>query len=93
MPLDTPIGEPRVDFMRAREMSPETARAIDEAFEFKTWSAAEIERGARIRTALADAVKAIIANAPPCPTRTIAIRKCMEARMDANSAITHNGRY
>lgn len=45
------------------------------------------------RAALAKAVLAIIDNAPPSPDRSAAIRKLREARMDANSAITHNGKY
>ena len=43
--------------------------------------------------ALGNAVKAIVAGAPPSPDRSAAIRKCREARMDANSAITHAGKY
>jgi hypothetical protein len=93
MPDDTPIGKPPVDFTRARELTTEVAEAIDEAFLYQPWTHKMTARGVAVRVALADAVKIIVANAPPCPDRTTAIRKIREARMDANSAITHNGRY
>jgi hypothetical protein len=92
VPIETPIGEPRVDITRAREMSPEVAKAIEQAFDYQPWNEAQVRAGQRIRNALADAVKVIVANAPPSPDRSAAIRKCREARMDANSAITHAGR-
>ena len=66
---------------------------IDDMFEYHKWSDAQVEAGKRIRKALADAVKIIIADVPPSPDRTIAIRKLREARMDCNSAITHGGKY
>lgn len=53
----------------------------------------KVTAGKKIREALANAVKAIVAGAPPSPDRSAAIRKCRDARMDANSAITHGGRY
>lgn len=81
------------DFTRATELTPEVSDAIDDAFEYHSWNGDQVIAGAKIRTALADAVKAIVACAPPSPDRSAAIRKCREARMDANSAITHGGRY
>lgn len=81
------------DFTRATELTPEVAAAIDDAFEYHKWTDAQVEAGKKIRQALADAVKAIIGGAPPSPDRSAAIRKCREARMDANSAITHGGKY
>jgi hypothetical protein len=93
MPLDTPIGKIPVDFTRARSLTPEIETAIDDAFEYHKWTDAQVTAGAAIRKALADGVKAIVAGAPPCPDRSAAIRKLREARMDANSAITHGGKY
>lgn len=92
MPIDTPIGNMPVDFTRARTLTPEVEAAIDDAFEYHKWTPEQVEAGAKIRKALADAVKAIVAGAPPSPDRSAAIRKCRDARMDANSAITHGGR-
>lgn len=93
MPVAPPIGQTQVDFTRARELTPEVEKAIEDAFEYHKWTDQQVLAGAAIRTALADAVKAIVAGAPPSPDRSAAIRKIREARMDANSAITHNGRY
>jgi hypothetical protein len=53
----------------------------------------QVEAGRRVRRALSDAVLQIIRDVPPGPDRTVAIRKIREARMDANSAITHGGKY
>lgn len=67
--------------------------AVDDMFTYHKWDDQKVAKGKPITEALAAAVKAIIMNAPPCPDRTVAIRKIREARMDANSAITHEGRY
>ena len=85
--------DPMPDFTRATELTPEIEAAIDEAFEYHPWGPAEIEQGRQVRAILAQAVKVLVANVPPCPDRTTAIRKIREARMDANSAITHGGKY
>ncbi len=82
-----------VDFTRATQLTPEVEAAIDDAFEYHKWSDAQVAAGARVRKALADAVKVIVADVPPGPDRSAAIRKCRDARMDANSAITHGGKY
>jgi uncharacterized protein (DUF3084 family) len=81
------------DFTRATEVNAEVADSIDDAFEYHKWTDEQVLAGAKIRTALADAVKAIVAGAPPSADRSAAIRKIREARMDANSAITHAGKY
>lgn len=86
-------GKIRVDFTRAHGLTPEVATAIDDAFEYHAWDARKVEQGRAVRAALAEAVKVIVENVPPCPDRTTAIRKLREARTDANSAITHDGRY
>jgi hypothetical protein len=82
-----------MDFTRAHGLTPEAEVAIDDAFEYHKWTDDQVAAGAKIRTALADAVKAIVAGAPPSADRSAAIRKIREARMDANSAITHGGKY
>jgi hypothetical protein len=96
MPLDTPIGGNFSDFTRARTLTPEVALSIDDAFDFyswKDWTDQQAMAGSAIRLALAEAVKAIVAGAPPSADRSSAIRKVREAWMDANSAITHAGKY
>ncbi len=82
-----------MDLTRATELTPEVSAAVDDAFEYHKWTDMQVAAGSKIRKALADAVKAIIEGAPPSPDRTVAIRKIREARMDANSAITHGGKY
>lgn len=82
-----------MDFTRATEYSEEVGKQIDDAFEYHQWTPEMVECGTLVRQALAHAVKVLVANVPAGPDRTVAIRKIREARMDANSAITHGGKY
>jgi len=66
---------------------------IDDMFEYHKWNAEQTEQGAAVREALASAAKIILINVPPSADRSTAIRKLRECRMDANSAITHGGKY
>lgn len=84
---------PKVDVNRADQLTNGVSDAVDDMFEYHTWNADQQQRGKLIREALAGAVKEIIRLVPPCPDRTVAIRKIREARMDCNSAITHGGKY
>ncbi len=86
-------AQSRVDFTRATELTPEVEKEIDVAFDYQPWDEQQIAAGARVRKALAEAVKVIVANVPPSPDRSSAIRMCRQARMEANSAITHRGKY
>ncbi len=83
----------RVDFTRAKDLTPEVENAINDAFEYHPWTPGMVEAGKQVRAVLANAVKVIVAVVPPGPDRSAAIRKIREARMDANSAITHGGKY
>jgi uncharacterized protein (DUF3084 family) len=82
-----------MDFTRADRVTPEVAQAIDDAFDYHAWGESQTNAGASVRIALATAVKVIVDHVPPCADRSAAIRKIREARMDANSAITHGGKY
>jgi len=82
-----------MDFTRATTLTPEVEESIKDAFEYHKWTDEQVAKGSSVRQALVDAVRAIVHNVPPCPDRSAAIRKLREARMDANSAITHHGRY
>lgn len=88
-------GEPMAlsDFTWAAKLTPDVEAAVNDAFTYHPWDKAQEAAGNAVRQALAGAVKVIIANCPPGADRTVAIRKIREARMDANSAITHGGRY
>lgn len=66
---------------------------VAECFTFAPWTQDKIDRGKLVVAALIEAAKVIIRNVPAGPDRTVAIRKLREARMDANSAITHEGRF
>lgn len=68
-------------------------RTVDDMFEYHEWDDSKKHKGYNVRHVLSEAVKVIIENVPPCPDRSVAIRKIREARMDANSAITHGGKY
>jgi hypothetical protein len=91
-PQALPI-QPRPDFTRASKLTQDVALAVEDAFDYHPWDEEKTKRGADVRHALASAVQVIITNVPPCPDRSAAIRKIREARMDCNSAITHDGRY
>jgi hypothetical protein len=62
------------------------------AFEYLPWNPEQIKSGTLVRGALATAVKVIVAECPPSPTRTRAINACFDARMLANAAITFRGK-
>jgi hypothetical protein len=66
---------------------------IDAAMAYHPWSGSQIEKGDIVREALTLAAKAILRHVPAGPYRTVAIRKLLEARMDANAAITFRGRF
>ena len=66
---------------------------VSDIFDYHPWDDDKIEAGKKIREALGYAYKVIVENAPCGPDRTTALRKVREARMDANSAITHDGKY
>jgi hypothetical protein len=82
-----------IDINRATSVTPEVSALVDDMFDYHKWTPEQVEAGGRIRKALADAVRVIIADVPPSPDRTAAIRKLRDARMDCNSAITHRGKY
>ncbi len=82
-----------MDLNRATELNQEVTDGVRGMFEYHAWDEDQVGRGALVRNALMEAVRVIIATVPPCPDRTVAIRKIREARMDANSAITHSGKY
>lgn len=70
-----------------------TDEEIDDMFVYHPWDDENVAKGKAVREALANAVKVIVANVPAGPDRSVAIRKIREARMDANSALTFDGRY
>jgi len=81
------------DFFRATEVTDEVRQQVEECFTYAPWDGVKAAKGGAVRKSIADSVLVIIANVPPCPTRTVAIRKLIEARMDCNAAITHDGKW
>lgn len=82
-----------VDLTRATEATEEVKQTVHDLFEFKSWDQVKISKGVIVRLKLEEAYCAIIDNAPPSPTRTRALNHIVDARMLANAAITHEGRF
>lgn len=66
---------------------------VDDMMQYHPWDKDKISKGENVRNAIGNAIKVILESVPPSPDRSAAIRKLREARMDCNSAITHDGRY
>ncbi len=81
------------DPTRALEASPEVRQEIADMFIYHPWDAEKVKKGDKVRQILAEAVAVIIDNVPPSADRSSAIRMIRQARMECNSAITHNGKY
>lgn len=79
--------------MNINQATSVTDDEVKDIMDYHKWSDEQIKAGQAIREAIGVALKVIINTVPPCPDRSVAIRKLREARMDANSAITHNGKY
>ncbi len=71
----------------------EAMAEVHQMFEYHPWNDQQNAAGKVVRESLEKAACAIISVVPPGPDRSVALRKIREARMDANSAITHNGKY
>jgi hypothetical protein len=81
------------DLNRATEVTPEVEAEIQQVFDYAPWTREQVEHGAAVRQALAEAFRALLVHVPPCPDRSHAQRLLRDARMWANSAITHGGKY
>ena len=66
---------------------------VTEIFTYAPWNDAQKEAGHEVVEALKTAYMTIVENVPPCPTRTRALNNLIDARMLANAAITHGGKY
>lgn len=89
---DTP-GIPSIDLNRIVTLTDEATETLNDQYNYHPWTPEQTASGQKIRAALVLAAAAIINEAPPGPDRAVALRKLREARMDANSAITHGGKY
>lgn len=85
-----------VDLNRYQPPAGETDIAesvIDDQYTYHAWDMKQIARGNVVRDVLKAAALAIVMNVPASADRSTALRKLREARMDADSAITHGGKY
>lgn len=74
------------------EDSIEVMDTIGALFKYAPWTPEQIEDGTLVRDSLESAFKVILDRVPPGPTRTTALRKLLEVRMDCNAAITFQGK-
>lgn len=79
--------------MTAKPVEPVTVENLHECFTYQPWDAEQTRVGTKVREALELAARVILEDVPSCPDRSVALRKLREARMDANSAITHRGKF
>jgi hypothetical protein len=82
-----------VDLNRATKVTEPVMNALRDQYDYHPWDQQQQNAGMQVRCVLQLAAERIIEHVPPCPDRSAALRKLREARMDANSAITHRGKY
>jgi hypothetical protein len=66
---------------------------IDEAMRYQPWDRQQQEAGDIVREALTTAAKAILRHVPDAAFRSVALRNILDARMNANAAISFRGRF
>lgn len=71
----------------------EARAAVEEVFTYSAWSDEQKRAGAHVVDALKAAAMEIMIHVPPSPSRTRALNHLIDARMLANAAITHKGKY
>lgn len=71
----------------------EVMAQVHDLFQYHAPTPQKIEKMTEVRDALENAYLTILTHVPPCATRTVAMRKLTECRMDCNAAITHDGKY
>ncbi|HEX8851223.1 MAG TPA: hypothetical protein VF761_16980 [Gemmatimonadaceae bacterium] len=87
-------SSPNFNFTSPANASAEQIRElVEERFRYKPWDEQQKEDGKAVTDAAVDFGVAIMSKVPPCPTRTRALNLIEEARMLANAAITHGGKF
>jgi acyl carrier protein phosphodiesterase len=79
--------------LTSRAIEPITLENLHDCFAYHPWDEEQQTVGTAVRAALEQAAAVILEHVPPCPDRSVALRKLREARSDCNSAITHRGRF
>lgn len=90
-PLPVPISPLNLNF--AYGNSPEIHALILERFTYKQWDDDQVQHGKAVTGGAIDFASAIVEHVPPSATRTRALNLIEEARMLANAAITHDGKF
>jgi hypothetical protein len=70
-----------------------TLHNIDDAMQYQPWTADQASDGDVVREALTAAAKAILRHVPAGRFRSVALRNIIDARMNANAAISFRGRF
>lgn len=71
----------------------EARAAVDELFTYAAWDEDQKLAGKHVVDSLKAAFMEILIHVPPSPTRTRSLNCLVDARMLANAAITHKGKY
>lgn len=87
------IDTNRIELNRVDHVDEAVRLKVHDLFQFHVWDDTMINSGSIVRSALEDAYNAVLHNVPPSPTRTRALNNIIDARMLANAAITHKGKY
>ncbi len=66
---------------------------IEDAMTYQPWTRAQSDAGQIVKEALTFAAKAILRSCPDSAFRSVALRNIIEARMNANAAISFRGRF
>lgn len=70
-----------------------TVDNVREAFTYAPWDQEQVDAGKQVTEALIAAAETILRVVPESPLRTRAINGLFDARMIANAAITHRGKF
>lgn len=70
-----------------------TLSNIDDAMKYQPWTREQSEAGEIVREVLTAAAKAILRSVPDGAFRSVALRNIIDARMNANAAISFRGRF
>ena len=70
-----------------------TLANIDEAMRYQPWDGYQMDCGDQVREALTAAAKVILRLVPAGRFRSVALRHILDARMQANAAISFRGRF
>ena len=66
---------------------------IDDAMRYQPWTRDQQDAGEQVREVLTQAAKTILRTVPDGPFRSVALRNILDARMNANAAISFRGRF